>query len=183
MIKTQIKKGWKKTFQIKFSCFYLETTTKKIPLATINWQIRNGPCGSAAGIFRWRLLLCHYCGWSTSERVSEQLGAGWACVAEAAAQDAPSELATPLRWRLFPGTGNPRWPLESTSKKWESKPSSLVPGPGEFLALVFWYASLKSLIPKGGQKRRGLHGVPTTDFRWGARTTVQRYSEPSPHHM
>lgn len=82
--KHRSKKNERKTFQIKLSGFYLETTTQ-IPLATMNWQIRNWLCGRRAGIFRRHLPPCHYRGWPTSERASEQLGPGWACAPGAAA--------------------------------------------------------------------------------------------------
>lgn len=101
--KHRSKKNKRKTFQIKFSCFYLETTTTKIPLATINWQIRNWLCGSGAGIFRWHLLLCHYCGWSTSER-GEWTAGRWLglCPLSSSSQGQSFQVKHPFEMLSFP---------------------------------------------------------------------------------
>lgn len=126
------KRMKRKTFQIKFSCFYLGTTTKKIPLATINWQIRNWLCGSGAGIFQWHQLLCHYCGWPKSEwgrwTAGSWLGLHpWprSTPVQAYMVRLPSEL------RLSPGSGNPCWLHKLLSNKIENLPAS-APTPTQF---------------------------------------------------
>lgn len=66
--KHRSKKNEKKNISNKVQLFLFgNNNNKKIPLATINWQMRNWLCGSEAGIFRWHQLLCHYCGWPERE--------------------------------------------------------------------------------------------------------------------
>ena len=59
---TDQKKNQRKTFQIKFSCFYLDTTTTKNPTCHNKLTNKKLTLWWRAGIFRWHLLLCHYCG-------------------------------------------------------------------------------------------------------------------------
>lgn len=65
--------------------------------------------------------------------MSEQLGLA-GLVSPKQRQPGGSFIASHRSEMTFvPGTGNPRWPPERTSEKWESKlPSRPVPGLGRF---------------------------------------------------